>query len=104
MTRFLIRRLALTIPVLVGVATLVFSLIHLVPGDPVDVMLGEYAVAFDTPTSLWANWGVWRSHRSEIGMTSGMGAVVDVRPAHDICLSNYYLSVTLVGPMDMTPW
>lgn len=68
------------------------------------VMLGEYGVAFDTPTSLWANWGVWRSHRSEIGMTSGMGAVVDVRPAHDICLSNYYLSVTLVGPMDMTPW
>ena len=43
MTRFLIRRLVLTIPVLVGVATLVFSLIHLVPGDPVQTMLGESA-------------------------------------------------------------
>jgi peptide/nickel transport system permease protein len=42
-TRFLVRRLLLTIPVLVGVATLVFSLIHLVPGDPVQDMLGESA-------------------------------------------------------------
>jgi ABC-type dipeptide/oligopeptide/nickel transport system permease component len=39
----LIRRLLLTIPVLFGVATLVFSLIHLVPGDPVQAMLGESA-------------------------------------------------------------
>lgn len=43
MTRFLLRRLLLTVPVLVGVATLVFSLIHLVPGDPVQAMLGESA-------------------------------------------------------------
>lgn len=43
MARFLIRRLLLTIPVLIGVATLVFSLIHLVPGDPVQTMLGESA-------------------------------------------------------------
>ena len=32
-----------TVPVLLGVATLVFSLIHLVPGDPVQAMLGESA-------------------------------------------------------------
>jgi peptide/nickel transport system permease protein len=42
-TRFLVRRLVLTVPVLIGVATLVFSLIHLVPGDPVQAMLGESA-------------------------------------------------------------
>ena len=41
--RFLVRRLALTIPVLLGVATLVFSLIHLIPGDPAQAMLGETA-------------------------------------------------------------
>jgi ABC-type dipeptide/oligopeptide/nickel transport system permease component len=39
----LARRLALTIPVLLGVATLVFSLIHLIPGDPAQAMLGESA-------------------------------------------------------------
>ena len=43
MPRFLFRRLLLTIPVLIGVATLVFSLIHLVPGDPVQAMLGDSA-------------------------------------------------------------
>ena len=43
MFRFLIRRLLLAIPVLIGVATLVFSLIHLIPGDPVQAMLGDSA-------------------------------------------------------------
>jgi ABC-type dipeptide/oligopeptide/nickel transport system permease component len=40
---FLVRRILLTIPVLLGVATLVFSLIHLIPGDPVQSMLGDGA-------------------------------------------------------------
>jgi ABC-type dipeptide/oligopeptide/nickel transport system permease component len=44
---FLLRRIALTIPVLFGVATLVFSLIHLVPGDPAQAMLGEGAAPQD---------------------------------------------------------
>jgi peptide/nickel transport system permease protein len=43
MARYLVRRLLLTIPVLFGVATLVFALIHLVPGDPAQSMLGEGA-------------------------------------------------------------
>jgi ABC-type dipeptide/oligopeptide/nickel transport system permease component len=43
MLSFLVRRLLLTVLVLVGVATLVFSLIHLVPGDPAQAMLGEGA-------------------------------------------------------------
>ena len=43
MLRFLARRVALTLPVLFGVATLVFSLIHLIPGDPAQAMLGESA-------------------------------------------------------------
>ena len=47
MTRFLARRLALTVPVLLGVATLVFSLIHLIPGDPAQAMLGEAAPQAD---------------------------------------------------------
>lgn len=34
-------------PVVLGVATLVFSLIHLVPGDPVQAMLGESAAPED---------------------------------------------------------
>jgi ABC-type dipeptide/oligopeptide/nickel transport system permease component len=45
--RYLVRRLLLTIPVLLGVATLVFSLIHLVPGDPAQSMLGDSAPSED---------------------------------------------------------
>ncbi|MBA2355941.1 MAG: ABC transporter permease [Acidobacteria bacterium] len=47
MLRFLIRRILLTVPVLIGVATLVFALIHLVPGDPAVSMLGEAATPAD---------------------------------------------------------
>ena len=43
MLRYLVRRVLLTVPVLLGVATLVFSLIHLVPGDPAQAMLGDGA-------------------------------------------------------------
>jgi peptide/nickel transport system permease protein len=38
------RRLLHVIPVAFGVVTVVFFLIHLLPGDPVDIMLGESAV------------------------------------------------------------
>lgn len=47
MLRYLIRRLLLTVPVLLGVATLVFSLVHFVPGDPAQAMLGDGASAQD---------------------------------------------------------
>jgi peptide/nickel transport system permease protein len=43
MSSFFIRRLLLTIPVVWIVVTLVFTLIHLVPGDPIAQMLGEGA-------------------------------------------------------------
>jgi peptide/nickel transport system permease protein len=41
--RYVVRRVLLAVPVLIGVATLVFSLIHLVPGDPAQAMLGDGA-------------------------------------------------------------
>lgn len=44
---FVLRRLLITLPVLFGVITLTFSLIHFVPGDPVDLMLGDQASNFD---------------------------------------------------------
>jgi peptide/nickel transport system permease protein len=45
--RYLVARVLLTIPVLLGVATLVFALIHLVPGDPAQSMLGDGAAPQD---------------------------------------------------------
>lgn len=47
MFSFLVRRILLTIPALLGVVLLVFSLVHIVPGDPVQIMLGDGAQAAD---------------------------------------------------------
>ncbi len=47
MGNFLLRRFLLLIPVLWGVATLVFLLLHFIPGDPIDLMLGDSALGTD---------------------------------------------------------
>jgi ABC-type dipeptide/oligopeptide/nickel transport system permease component len=47
MLTYLVRRLLLLFLVLFGVVTLVFFLIHLIPGDPVDIMLGDNALTAD---------------------------------------------------------
>lgn len=47
MLRYLIKRLLFLIPILFTVSTLVFSLIHLIPGDPVDLILGEQSLPAD---------------------------------------------------------
>ena len=43
MTKYIVRRLIQTIPVLIGVSILVFSLMYLIPGDPARIMAGEGA-------------------------------------------------------------
>jgi len=65
-TRYFARRLLLTVPVLLGVATLVFSLIHLVPGDPVQSMLGEAASPQEV-ADLRARLGLDRPHYAQYG-------------------------------------
>jgi peptide/nickel transport system permease protein len=45
MTAYLVRRLLAVVPVMVVVVTVVFLLIHLIPGDPVSVILGPDATA-----------------------------------------------------------
>jgi len=45
MRSFILKRLLLLIPTLFGISLLVFLMVHLVPGDPAQVMLGERASA-----------------------------------------------------------
>jgi len=47
MLTYLVHRLAGALLVILGVASIVFLLIHLVPGDPVEIMLGESASTAD---------------------------------------------------------
>jgi peptide/nickel transport system permease protein len=44
---FFLRRLAVVIPTAIGAVTLVFFFLHMIPGDPVEVMLGETAQQAD---------------------------------------------------------
>jgi peptide/nickel transport system permease protein len=50
MTRFIVNRIASASIGLLGVMCLVFLLIHIIPGDPVEVMLGESAQPTDKET------------------------------------------------------
>ena len=43
MTRHIARRMALLLPTLLGLSLFTFVLLRLIPGDPVQVMLGEHA-------------------------------------------------------------
>jgi ABC-type dipeptide/oligopeptide/nickel transport system permease component len=45
--RFLIRRLLQAVPVLVGVSVAVFLMIHLIPGDPAEMVAGQMATRED---------------------------------------------------------
>ena len=81
MLSYLVRRLALTIPVLLGVATLVFSLIHFIPGDPAQAMLGEGAAPEDI-AQLRQRLGLdrplladrfWRQSAERIGSKAVLG-------------------------------
>jgi len=51
MRSFLIRRMFLAVPTILGVVTLVFFLIHMVPGNPVILMLGDYATKQEIRTT-----------------------------------------------------
>lgn len=47
MARYALQRILLVIPVLIGVSIVAFMMSHLVPGDPVSVMLGQNATQED---------------------------------------------------------
>ncbi|HEY3078802.1 MAG TPA: ABC transporter permease [Chloroflexota bacterium] len=59
MGKYLAQRLVLTIPVLIGVSLLVFSMIRLVPGDIVDLLIGpELYVGAEYRAELRAKYGL----------------------------------------------
>jgi peptide/nickel transport system permease protein len=101
MRSFLLRRLLLTVPVLFGVITLVFSFIHLVPGDPVQIMLGEGAQAADVEQlrhKLGLDQPVLRQYgsyltdllRGDLGVSFRFG-----EPVTQIILSHYPATMQL---------
>jgi ABC-type dipeptide/oligopeptide/nickel transport system permease component len=67
---YVLRRLGAAVPVVFGVATLVFLLIHAVPGDPAQAMLGETASVADL-ASLRTSLGLDRPVLEQYGRYLG---------------------------------
>lgn len=87
MQRYIARRLLQLVPVLLGVSILVFLMIHLVPGDPAQVMLQEYgstqqvavlrhALGLDRPLAAQYGAFVWRLVRGDLGTSIRSGRPV----------------------------
>jgi dipeptide transport system permease protein len=57
MLRFVLYRLGVVIPTFIGVTILAFSLIRLIPGDPIELMVGERGIDAATHAELRAQYG-----------------------------------------------
>ena len=103
-------RLALTLPVVWLVVSLVFLLIHLVPGDPIQMMLGEGATPADTDalrhqigldqslsrqyTHYWA--GVFRGDLgTSIRLHDSVAHLIAVRYPYTLALTLTSLAIAL---------
>jgi peptide/nickel transport system permease protein len=114
--RYLLGRLLATIPVLLIVAVLVFSLLHLTPGDPAAVLAGDYAtpeqiaairqqLGLDEP--LLQRFFTWSAHilRGDLGISIFSGKPVTeliaqrVEPTLVLTLLTLLLAVAAAVPM-----
>jgi peptide/nickel transport system permease protein len=66
MGRLVARRLALLLPTLLGLLLLAFAFLHLIPGDPVEIMLGETAAPADV-IALRHDLGLDRTPLAQLG-------------------------------------
>ena len=57
MVRFVLARLGILIPTFIGVTIVAFALIRLVPGDPIDILVGERGISEERHAELRARFG-----------------------------------------------
>ncbi|HJV59805.1 MAG TPA: ABC transporter permease subunit [Albitalea sp.] len=67
MFSFLLKRLALVVPTFLGITLLVFALIRLLPGDPVEALSGEHGMAPERYTRLLHEFGLDRPLHVQYG-------------------------------------
>jgi dipeptide transport system permease protein len=117
MTRLFLRRLWQSLPTLIGVTLIAFLLIRLIPGDPVQLMLGERGASPDAVAEMRHNLGLdqplwsqyfhfmWRAVHGDLGDSiisnrSVMQEFMDRFPATvELSLVALFWSVALGIPM-----
>jgi ABC-type dipeptide/oligopeptide/nickel transport system permease component len=58
MTRFVIRRLLLTIPVLLGASVLIYAMVYALPGDPVRALAGDRPLSASVQAQIRADYNL----------------------------------------------
>lgn len=58
MLQFILRRLGLVIPAFIGITLLTFAFVHMIPGDPVMIMVGERGISAERHAELMAQLGL----------------------------------------------
>ena len=110
MSRFLVRRLLLTLPVLFFVSVIVFSLISLIPGDPARVLLGEEVstdalevlrkqLGLDRPLHIRYLYWLGRIVKGDLGKS-----VRDGRPVLDTLLQKLPTTIELAITSLIVAW
>lgn len=103
MLRYAALRLALAVLTVAGVVVLVFALLHAVPGDPVDVILGEGASSVDRErmrAELGLDRPAWRQLAAfTAGVVRGdLGvSLITARPIAALLLERYPATIELAG-------
>ncbi len=101
MARFLLRRVLMLGPLVLAVSAIVFLLVHLVPGDPVDALLQPGAgpdaraalmAKYGLDRPLWAQYGIWLGHLAQGDLGT---AIVMRRPVAELILAALPYSLTL---------
>lgn len=102
MGTFIARRLGVSLIVLLLAVSLLFGMIHLIPGDPASVMLGPRATP-ELRADLTARMGLDRPLPVQLGGFLGRAAVGDLgedpfskRPVADIVFEQLPFTLTLV--------
>lgn len=78
MLSYVVRRLLLVIPILIGLVTVLFALLNLLPGDPARLMAGPFAdpdavatirsqMGFDRPLLVQYADNLWKLARADFG-------------------------------------
>ncbi len=71
MVVFILKRLFLLLPTFLGVTLIAFSLVHLIPGDPIEIMVGERGMDPERHAELMAEFGfdrpLWIQYLSYLG-------------------------------------
>ena len=101
MWTYILRRTLLLIPIFFIISVVVFSLIHMVPGDPIDSLLGPGSIAADKveltkayglDKSLPVQYLVWLKKF----LTGDMGqSIIEKQPVMDMILYNMPFTINL---------